>query len=400
MTKLCDEHQVWVFDIDQDDIWKGVHYAKKSLPWTFNRMGVQEGDWTWYYRMMKIVVGVAVQETLIRELQQREIEIEKDWTNYRTKDAFDLTSLDGRKIDVKSFNLYSDYSVKLRPNFCLDYLIQNSSYPGPEWSRFFPCLVPQDQAGRDDVYVFAIVESPNYTSKARRIGGRVNQFMIASPAAAWGNFLNHKNIIKAREDSKMGLDLEFELRDHCSLFKSPLTFYLGLQYDGKFDEIDMEINTGDVISVEGVSGLSYIRIREEDFDSFTGQLAVRFTNHLDEPVFTGASMRDLNVAPENEWVVDKTMFGDLFLPSPHRIYMLGWISIDEFSRIRREYPAYAHPLQNKQENQLADSQERGIMLTRSCCYIYPNMFKGGLRNKNYYVLPRDLNIMDELPSVL
>lgn len=399
MTKLCDKHQVWEFDIDEDDIWKGVHYAKKSLPWTFNRMGVQ-GNWTWYYRMMKIVVGVAVQETLIRELQQREIEIEKDWTNYRTEDVFDLNSIDGRKIDVKSFNLYSDYSVEHRPNFCPDYLIQNRSYPGPEWSRFFPCLVPRDQAGKNDIYVFAIVESPNYTSKAGRIGGRDNHFLITSPPAAWGNFLNHKKIIQAREDSKKGLDLEFELKNYSNLFNSPLTFYLGLQYGGEFNEIDMEINTGDRISVEDISGLSYIRIHEEDFNSFTGQLVVRFTNHLDEPVFTGTNMTNLNVAPESEWVVNQTTFGDLFLPSPHKLYMLGWTSTGEFSRIRRKYPAYAHPLRNKQENQLADSQERGVMLTRSCCYIYPNVFNGGLRNKNYYVLPRDLNIMDELPNEL
>ncbi len=32
----------------------------------------------------------------------------------------------------------------------------------------------------------------------------------------------------------------------------------------------------------------------------------------------------------------------------------------------------------------------------ACCYVFPNVRGGGIRETNLYVLPQDLTIMDEL----
>ena len=236
MTKLETPGQILNFEILPEEVEKGVDYAKKSLPWTFNRMGIQEGDWTWYYRMMKIVVGVTVQEKLIDVLEERGVRIEKDWTNYRTEDVFDLSFPEGIKLDVKSFNHYPEYNGGLRQYFTKEFLIQNRNYYGSEWGKFFPCLVPKGQINRDDLFIFAIISSSNYMRN--KLEDRERHFVITSPAALWGNFLNHKKIIKAREEKDAPLDLTFTLRNNVSLDNTPLKFHFGYEKSSQKRERD------------------------------------------------------------------------------------------------------------------------------------------------------------------
>src|SRR5512136_2566193 len=80
----------------------GVEYAKKSLHYTYNRMGLNPAA-----RLRKIVAGVAVELALRRWLEAESIPYDLlGATAFTEKDRYDLR-LGGRRCDVKSF-LISD----------------------------------------------------------------------------------------------------------------------------------------------------------------------------------------------------------------------------------------------------------------------------------------------------
>ena len=397
MTKLDRTKQIWSVEVSDSDVTKGVDYASKSLPWTFNRMGVV-GPWTWYYRIMKIVVGVTVQELLLKLLRAQGMRIAKEWKDYRKEDTFDLRSRKGNKIDVKSLNHFVEFDGDIRPHFTLDYLIDNKGYSGARWKRFFPCLVPNDQLNREDVFVFAILSSRNYNSL--RMGERGKNFVISSPSEGWMNFLNNKKMTLARENEEKGLDLSISMEQFTSLDQELPQFLIGYEKQGKFFEEPMKLSDTRDFELENVSALSYIRAARETDAYFAGTLSVAIKNHLKVPVLSGAKKANLNVQPGKAWKVNSEMFADLYLPRPLDLYYLGWISVDEFRETRKDYPSYAYPddKKNDQENQEGRTTEGGVLFTHTCCYIYPNTFGGGLKNQNYYVLPKDLNIMNEFTA--
>ena len=89
-------------------------------------MGVV-GPRTWYYRMMKIVIGVTAQEILLKQMRARGLKISKEWKTYRSEDTFDIMSPKGKKIDLKTLNHFVEFDGKVRPPFTLDYLIDNKN---------------------------------------------------------------------------------------------------------------------------------------------------------------------------------------------------------------------------------------------------------------------------------
>lgn len=401
MEKVSKTSDIWRLDISEENQKKGVDYASKSLPWTFNRMGIQEGPWTWYYRMMKISVGVMVQETLLSKLREDGAKIEKEWKNYRTEDNFDLISPAGTRIDVKSLNHYLEYDGDIRPTFSLDYLLKNKDYSGKEWVKFFPWMVPCDQVKRDDLFIFALLSSPNYMSE--KLANRRKNFIITSPPGTWGSFYNNKKIILAREEQRKGIDLKFKLIENSTLSNVKITFHIGYEKNGKFFEEKLMLGNNQSSIIKVASSLAYIRIGKKTLPLFSGKLLVSFVNHLTESVISGGKLIDLNQPPPDKfWIVERGMFADLFLREPAKLYFIGWIDRAEFEKRRRTYPSYAYPLDavTKLENQLGKTNEGGLLFTRSCCFIYPNVFKGGLKNKNYYVLTRDLNLMKDLSGAL
>jgi hypothetical protein len=400
MKKVTKRRDIWEIDVSKQSEEMGVLYASKSLPWTFNRLGVREGPWTWYYRMMNINKGVMTQESLLGRLRKDDVDIEKEWKDYRTEDTFDLRAPNSTRIDVKSLNYYTDYKSAKRPEFSLEYLLENSEYSGNEWSKFFPWLVPCDQLKKNDLFIFALLCSQNYNSK--RMGGRDKSFIVTSPPAAWGSFLNHKKIILAREEDKKGLDLKFKLTQNVTLGGEPVEFEVGYEKAGKFFEQKLVLKNGRSDTIEGTSSLAYIRMEKHQIAAFIGKLLITFKNHLKRPVTSGQKLVDLNRAPSDCWEVTKGMYGDLFIPKPMKLYFIGWIERNRFDEVRQSYPPYAHPIdaQSKERNQPGRSNENGLLFLRSCCYIYPNVFRGGLKNKNYYVLTHDLNVMDEFADAI
>jgi hypothetical protein len=379
--------------VTSDDIATGVEYARKSLPWTFNRMSVT-GPWTWYRRMMRIVVGVTVQNLLLRKLKEKGLDISKEWKKYRDEDTFDIKTVDGKVVDVKALNHFYDDDGEIRPNFSLDYLMENKGYTGDMWQKFFPCMAPDDQNKKKDAYVFAILDSEDYLSKVRE--SRNKHFIIASPSEKWMDFLNNKRLAQEREKADAGLDLTVK-SDLVSLDQDEPELYIGYERKESFFEERMRLTAGSTFEIDNVSALSYIRLGDELPRSFVGEIAVSIKNSLKGPVFSGARQRDLNESPGNKWKVTSDMFADLYLPGNVSIHFLGWISSSEFKETRSKYPSYGHPDDkiDPSVNQPGRTTEGGVLFRKTNCYIYPNTgsINGGLKNTNYYVVPGDLNIM-------
>jgi len=122
----------------------GIEYAKKSLHYTYNRMGLRPAG-----RLRKIVAGVAVELAFQHWLQAQGVPYDRlGATAFTEKDKYDL-SLGGRRCDLKSF-LISDKAkiTALRQN--------------PSWLLEASALVPEDQflsstLAENDLYLFGFL---------------------------------------------------------------------------------------------------------------------------------------------------------------------------------------------------------------------------------------------------
>ena len=122
----------------------GIEYAKKSLHYTFNRMGLNPAA-----RLRKIVAGVAVELAFRRWLEAQRLPYDLlGATAFTEKDRYDLC-LGGRRCDMKSF-LVSDKAriSALRRD--------------PAWLLEAMALVPEDQFNsssldENDLYLFGFL---------------------------------------------------------------------------------------------------------------------------------------------------------------------------------------------------------------------------------------------------
>jgi hypothetical protein len=118
------------------------------------------------------------------------------------------------------------------------------------------------------------------------------------------------------------------------------------------------------------------------------------------------------------------------LPQDYILYVVGWIPKNDFLQCCRKYPAWVWPddkkdkFQNQAWSQITDGdiktltsagfddciQKRpskinaGWMKTTgrgngAACYYFPNIFGGGIKETNLYILPQDLYPMDELRNL-
>jgi hypothetical protein len=131
----------------------GIEYAKKSLHYTYNRMGLRPAA-----RLRKIVAGVAVELRFRRWLDAQALPYDLlGATPFTEKDRYDLC-LGGRRCDVKSF-LISD--VRSRAELRRD----------PAWLMDAAALVPEDQfesssLGENDLYLFGFLAARETRQRA------------------------------------------------------------------------------------------------------------------------------------------------------------------------------------------------------------------------------------------
>ncbi len=122
----------------------GIEYAKKSLHYTYNRMGLNPAA-----RLRKIVAGVAVELAFRRWLDAQAVPYDLlGATAFTEKDRYDLC-LGGRRCDLKSFFI-SD-----RPHI-------HALRSDPAWLMDAMALVPEDQfnsaaLNENDLYLFGFL---------------------------------------------------------------------------------------------------------------------------------------------------------------------------------------------------------------------------------------------------
>jgi hypothetical protein len=144
MPAMLSPAQVLRLPYDPSLTLAGIEYAKKSLHYTYNRMGLNPAA-----RLRKIVTGVAVELAFRRWLEAQAIPYDLlGATAFTEKDRYDLC-LGGRRCDMKSF-LISD-----RPRI-------TALRHDPAWLLDASALVPEDQfkssaLEENDLYLFGFL---------------------------------------------------------------------------------------------------------------------------------------------------------------------------------------------------------------------------------------------------
>ena len=161
--RLTDFEQIWSVSATKEELQKGAKYAEITLPWTFNRMMLNTGSRGQRERGLNIAKGVVAQLILARTLRERGLNIQEQLKSHRDEDFFDfLIPVNDKKVpfDFKSINYYTNYEIPERLPFSRELIIQNRSYSGPSWNKFFPMLVPHTQISQSkEAFCFAIASS-------------------------------------------------------------------------------------------------------------------------------------------------------------------------------------------------------------------------------------------------
>lgn len=151
----------------------GVEYAKKSLHYTYDRMGLKLGA-----RLRKIVAGIAVELAFRRWLEAEDVPYDLlGATAFTEKDKYDLR-LGGRRCDLKSFFISKrDHITTLRRD--------------PTWLLDCSALVPEDQLlsqslDDGDIYLFGFLSGLETRQQAdldKAIAASQPLELVAAPEA-------------------------------------------------------------------------------------------------------------------------------------------------------------------------------------------------------------------------
>ncbi len=429
--KLGKTDDIWELKPTREDLRKGADYAAITLPWTFNRMGLNWSSRGQRERALNIAKGIVAQEMLKRKFNEIGIRPDVDRTSYRSSDLFDFKlPINGQDVlmDIKTINYYRNYSGTDREPLSKDLIINNRAYFGPDWRQFFPMLIPATQINQEkEIYCFGIASSDDFRSHIDE--GRTEHRLHAFPFLEHLPFLCTQKLIKMREEAGRGFFLQLSLKQDSDLFASnKLSIELYGEWDGEKQIIPVELDPdGTPISIGPFSSLCSVRITRESFSELNGEIHFTIKNKFKEVVLNTAR-RNINSVPQAPMILTKNDFANLILPSDYTLYFLGWVSKDEYLSTVPQYSGYVWPndKENKYHNQVWDQITENDLekITRyafesylqkttpklnagwlkthgrgggACCYVFPNIGRnGGVKETNLYVLPQDLNRMAEL----
>ena len=403
----------------------GSDYALKTLPWTFNRMMSNTSTTGQNSRAMNIAKGVVAQSLFKSVLTELGVNAEEEKKSHRDSDLFDLRfniNDNETKFDFKSFNIYTDYVLKGREPFSIDFLIKNQSYPGPNWTQFFPMLVPHTQIGQDkDAYIFALGASKDFR-KWNPANTQKNNVLATFPFGENLPFYMSPKLCIERENAKKGFFVKVTI-DVNMLANPKGKFYLTGEYNGK--TVNYEFLTNSKSQVLGpFACLSSIWTKDSNSILGLETLTIKLDkNEMKSPVFS-ATRKNLNVEPGVMEFRQKD-FCNLILPDDYEMHILGWIGKEEYIERCLSYSAWIWPKdsEDKFSNQpwttFSDGDKTtmakmlgegvdpkkglGIMKTTgrgggAACYFYPNIHGGGIKETNFYVLLDDLKPIRKLIS--
>lgn len=423
---------VWELVPTRDDVLKGAAYAAVSLPWTFNRMNYSSTNSVGQQmRALNIAKGIVGQEVLRRKLLELGIEVELQEKSHRDEDLFDLRvriGNDWKRLDFKTFNYYTDYNPLGREPLTSKLIIDNRDYSGPEWRRFFPMLIPHNQIGQDkEIYCFAISSSVDLrrNNNAQRVADR----LVAFPYGPAAEFLTHRRLCEAREQDHKGFRVSCTWEGQIGIFAGAVSLVLTGEWDGqiRFERITLKPGMS-VKDVGPFSCLSSIEIDRESLQRLDGRIVVSVSSNDCTRVVRNSSQRNINQVPREPLVITQSDFCNLVLPNDYRLFVVGWISKDEFLTACRKYLGWIWPNDKVDPNanqqwirvtekdkgmlrktgfddciipgkQLRAGWLKGHGQGGACCYYYPNIGRnGGVRETNLYVVPSDLRTMRTLGS--
>lgn len=432
MTQLSKAEDIWVLKPTREDLIAGANYAAITLPWTFNRMSMNTSSSGQQSRALNIAKGIVGQEILRRELEKRSISAQVQRKSHRDDDLFDFQlPINGvvRRLDVKSVNYYSNYSESGRSPLSSQLIVANASYPGPDWRRFFPMLVPHTQVQQaKDAYCFAISSSIDFRRDidTDRAGYTITAFPYGNHMA----FMARKQLCIARENAEKGFYASCSYSTDAFLFNGHgLTFTLIGEWDGQMVRRVVELKPGTVVENVGpFSCLSSFQLDRNDYDRIHGRIEISISrNDFTSPILN-TTKSNINVLPTESLILQRSDFCNLMLPTDYTIYFIGWVMKEDFLQACRKYSGWVWPNDNANRyhnqpwTQITESDRKSIgragfenciqgnphllkagwMKTNgqgggACCYVFPNIgSRGGVKETNLYALPQDLQAMVEL----
>lgn len=431
MTRVSAANDIWVLRPTIDDLRTAARYASLTLPWTFNRMMMNTSSKGQQSRALNIAKGILGQEMLKRALPAHRISAEVQKKSYRDDDLFDFRVVRGDNeitMDIKTMNYFTNYAGTGRSPFSADLILTNRSYPGPDWRRFFPMLVPHTQIGQGkESYCFAIATSIDF--RADNDTDRMEYALTAFPYGQLLPFFSNRALCSAREGQSQGVHLDV---DYVSggLLGAPVDLTVLGEWDGdtKLVRTRLQPDSDRPVKLGPFSCITSFQISREDYQKLAGSFRIRVCrNDLASPV-RNSQGKNVNVIPDDELIIAKSDFCNLILPTGYSLYVLGWITRDEFLQSCIKYPAWVWPndaadkYSNTPWSQITERDHRmlariglddrietkpsrlraGLLKTHgsgggACCYVYPNIGRyGGVRETNLYVLPDDLYPMKKL----
>jgi len=383
-------------------------------------------------RALNIAKGIVGQNLLHGALAKRGIQSLVQRKSHRDEDLFDFhVPLEGtlRKLDLKTFNYYTDYHHLGRDPFSSELPVANAGYPGPDWRRFFPMLVPHTQLRQDrEAYCFAIASSMDFRRDID--ANRIDHVLTAFPYGRAMGFLSSKRLCLARETAGEGFYIECSYVTEGLLDGQELSLTVLGESDGSLRKVQVPLRRNSRVSDIGpFSCVSSFQVGREDYDRlYYGRIEIAVSrNDFVEPVYS-SSKRNVNIEPTEALQMTHADFCNLILPSDYTMYFIGWVTKVEFLQKCRGYTGWVwpndriDPHHNRPWSQITENDRKTIVragfadciqasppLLRAgwmkttgrgggaYCYVYPNIGKrGGVRETNLYVLPQDLHIMDQL----
>lgn len=430
MTYVSSIDDIWELKPTKDDFIAGAEYASITLPWTFDRMMLNTGSRGQQSRSLNISKGIVVQEILRRELRRKGKNPLMQEKSHRDEDLFDFNvEVEGQlcKLDIKSFNYYSDYADVGRSLLSKELIIENSGYYGEDWRRFFPMLVPHTQILQPkEAYCFVIASSidPRQNVDKNRFDHRLTAF----PYGELLPFLSSKRLCLAREEANKGIYIDCKYTTQA-LFNGPeIKLVVIGEWAGSLQKLEIGIKRNSQVSDIGpLSCVSSFQISRDDYERMYGSIEISIGRNEFGDIVLNASKRNINTLPSSRLTISREDFTNLILPTDYKIYVIGWIGKNEFLEKCKNYVGWVWPLDriNKYENQAwSQITENDIIMIRrigfddciqtkptllraglmkttgkgngACCYVFPNIgYGGGVKETNLYVLPQDLHIMDE-----
>ena len=435
LRKLTRASDILVLKPKRNELLMGSNYASFTLPWTFNRMMQNTGSSGQNSRGLNIAKGIVGQEMLRRALKDIGISNEAEAKSHRDDDFFDFKIKVGENhhhFDVKTFHHYTDYGAEGIETFSPQLVIKNAAYNGPDWRRFFPMLIPHTQILQNkENYVFAIACSidPRKDILTNRRDLRITAFPYAEHLA----FFSSRKLCILRENAKKGIYLKIEYKRSGLFDKGEYELLIIGEWDGKVKLITARLDEPELNKQIGpFSCIDSIQINPQEYENLEGQINISISkNKFTHPVLNSTKI-NINIPPKPPMIFTRDNFCNLILPTDYKLFFLGWIPKNEYLTKCRKYSGWVWPsdkvdrfsnqiwfkiterdfrtlnsagfsdcIQKKPSMINAGWMKTSGMGTGACCYLFPNIgYRGGVKETNLFILPKDLYVMSDLKSFL